>query len=117
MKKSTFNSIVTAAALGLTLGLSGHASAEQIQEQAALGNGVQVKSISIPYKSGDLTSDAGRANLYGRIKSAAKEVCGPTGLLEAGGLRIASRNRKCYEAALDEAVSQLESRQVATLAH
>ena len=52
-----------------------------------------------------------------KIKRAAEKVCGPTGYREAGSLAAASHNRKCVEAAMATAVSQLDSSQVATLSN
>lgn len=115
MKNFTFNNVVTATAFSLAVGLSSHASAEQIQEQSFSAKMGETQSISIAYGSGDLATDEGRANLYGKIKRAAKEVCGPTGARDAGSLSLASRNRKCIDAAMDAAASQIETRQLASL--
>ena len=115
MKNFTINNVVTATAFSLAVGLSSHASAEQIQEQTFSAKVSETQSISIAYDSGDLATDEGRANLYGKIKRAAKEVCGPTGLREAGSLNLASRNRMCVDAAMEAAASQVESRQLASL--
>jgi UrcA family protein len=115
MKNFTFNNVVTATAFSLAVGLSSQASAEQVPEQTFSARVGETQSISIPYANGDLTTDKGRANLFGKIKRAAKEVCGPTGLREAGGLSMAAHNRKCYDAAMDAAVSQVETRQLASL--
>ena len=115
MKNSIFNNVVTVAAFSFAVLLSGQASAEEIQEQALSSGVIETHSISIPYDSRDLATDSGRAKLYGKIKRAAKEVCGPTGMREAGNLSIASRNRQCHESAMEAAVSQVETGQLASL--
>ena len=48
---------------------------------------------------------------------AARNVCGPTGLREAGGLQMASRNRACYDEAVSAAVSQVGSAQLASVSN
>ncbi|MEZ5503794.1 MAG: UrcA family protein [Halioglobus sp.] len=77
---------------------------------------IQTQSISV---AGCQRSADGRGSreLYSRIRSAAEAVCGPANLREAGSLSMASRNRKCYNSAVEEAVSQVQSRQLAALAN
>lgn len=117
MKNSIFNNAVTAAALSVAVLLSSQAGAEEIQGEAFSSRVIETQSISIPYAGSDLATDKGRANLYGKIKRAAKEVCGPISSREAGGLSIASRNRQCYESAMEAAVSQIETGQLVSLAN
>jgi UrcA family protein len=116
MKNASLKTIVTATALSLGVVFASQAGAAAIQEQALSSRLVETQSISIAYAGTDLASDEGRASLLAKIKRAAKEVCGPTGLREAGSLNMASRNRKCYEGAIEAAVSQVETGQVASLA-
>lgn len=88
-----------------------------MQEQALSDRTIETQSISIAYNSSDLATDEGRANLYGKIKRAAKAVCGPTGSREAGGLSLASRNRECYQSAMEAALSQVDTGQLVSLAN
>jgi UrcA family protein len=116
MNNASLSKVVSATAFSLAVMLSSQANANATQEQAMSSQMIETQSISIPYADRDLATDTGRANLLGKIKRAAKEVCGPTGSREAGGLRFASRNRECYENAMEAAVSQVETGQLASLA-
>ena len=117
MKNSVFNKVVIATAVGTAVLLSGQAAAEEIQEQVWSSRMIETQSIHIAYDGSELTTEKGRANLYSKIRRAAKEVCGPTGSREAGGLKIASRNRQCYDSAMEAAVSQVEAGQLVSLAN
>jgi len=117
MKNPIFNNVATAAAFSLAVLLSSQAGAEEIQEQAFSDRMIATQSISIAYNGSDLATDEGRTNLFGKIKRAAKEVCGPTGSREAGGLTLASRNRECYKSAMEAALSQVDTGQLVSLAN
>ena len=117
MKNSIFNNVASVAALSLAVLLSSQAGAEEIQEQAFTDRMIETQSISIAYNDSDLATDEGRANLYGKIKRAAKAVCGPTGARDAGGLSLASRNRECYQSAMEAALSQVDTGQLVSLAN
>jgi UrcA family protein len=117
MRNSIFNNVATAAAFSLAVLISSQAGAEEMQEQALSDRTIETQSISIAYNSSDLATDEGRANLYGKIKRAAKAVCGPTGSREAGGLSLASRNRECYQSAMEAALSQVDTGQLVSLAN
>tara|TARA_R110001592_G_scaffold363396_1_gene687576 strand:- start:40 stop:393 length:354 start_codon:yes stop_codon:yes gene_type:complete len=117
MKNAIFNNTVTAAALSVAVLLSSQAGAAETQGQTLPSRHIETQSINIAYQGSDLASDEGRAKLYSKIKRAAKAVCGPTGARDAGGLSIASRNRQCYETAMEAAVSQVEAGQLVGLAN
>ena len=107
--------ILHAAALVMVVGMANQASAEQAGAMAPPSAGMEIKSLSIPYAAVELGTDDGRADLYGKIRQAARKVCGPTGLRETGSLSISSRNRKCYQDAVAAAVSQVGSDQLAAI--
>lgn len=109
--------ILTIAAFSIAASIALPAAAEEVAETAISAAGTGFQSISIQYAPAQLSSDEGRTNLYGKIKHAAKEVCGPTGLREAGSLTIASRNRNCIEQAVSAAMGQVESSQLAAIGH
>jgi len=117
MKNTVFTKAVTAVAFSATILLSSQASAGETLEQTVPSEAIETQSINIAYQGADLASDEGRARLYGKITRAAKAVCGPTGSRAAGGLRLASRNRQCYESAMQAAVSQVEAVQMVSLAN
>lgn len=116
MKTFVNNCRLTAAAVMFTAGLAGQASAEAVHEQAASEAGVSIATVSIPYATAELSTEPGRSELYRKIRQAAREVCGPTGLRDAGGLANSSRNRKCYKEAVAVAISQVGSSQLAAIA-
>jgi UrcA family protein len=115
--KTFIPGILTIAAFGLATSLAIPVAAEEAPEAATPEAGTGIQSISIQYAPVALSTDSGRAKLYGEIKHAAREVCGPTGLREAGSLTIASRNRKCTEQAVSAAMVQLGSSQLAATGH
>ena len=117
MKNTIFTKAVTAAALSTAVLLANQAGAEETLSQALPSQALETQSINIAYQSADLASDEGRAKLYGKIKRAARTVCGPSGSREAGSLSLASRNRQCYDSTMQAAVSQIEAGQLASLAN
>jgi len=117
MKTFVLNSVMTAAAFSLALGASSRANAEQFSDDFMTGSNDGMQSIKIHYARGELATDGGLEILYSKIKRAVAEICGPTGLREAGGLTNASRNRKCYDEAMNAAVSQVSSDGMAGLGY
>lgn len=117
MKTFLLNSAITAAAFSLALGVSSQANAEQFNDDFMTGDNDRVQSIKIQYARGELATDNGLEVLYGKIKRAAEEICGPTGLREAGGLTNATRNRKCYDDAMSAAISQVGADRMAGLGY
>ena len=115
--KSFVTGIRTIAAFSIVASLAFPAAAEETPEAAIPEAGTGIKSISIQYAPAELSSNQGRADLYGKIRHAAREVCGPTGLREAGSLTLAARNRKCIEQAISEALGQVGSSQLAAIGH
>jgi UrcA family protein len=64
------------------------------------------ESLEVRYTDLDLDKEAGVANLYARLRNAAKQVCsvdsGPSPLF------LSSSQRACVTAALDEAVANVD---------
>jgi UrcA family protein len=89
------------------------AAAGQLEETYVQPDTAEVRSVRVQYLSGDITTDEGRVDLQRRISIAAKSVCGPLGARAAGGLRMASRNKRCYDEAVQAALSQIGHRQIA----
>ena len=109
--------IMTIATLSIATSFALPASAESAPEAAIPEAGAGIRTVSIQYAPTELSTESGRATLYARIKQAAREVCGPTGLRDAGGLALASRNRKCAEQAVSDALAQVDSGRLATAVH
>lgn len=115
MKSLIYSPLSIATAAILAASLATPASAEAPAEPAVPRAGHSIQSVSIPYSAAELSTEQGRSELYGRIRQAAREVCGPTGLRETGSLAISSRNRACYREAVAAATSQVTASQVAAL--
>ena len=115
MKNVARKTVLSVATLGLMAGISMGALATPYGETYIHGSAANTQSIRIKFSAADLASDEGRAELHSRIKRTARKVCGPTTWREAGGLRNMSRNRACYDSAVESALGQLEPRQVAAL--
>ena len=115
--KNFVTGVLTIASLSIATSFAVPAAAEDTPRAAIPEAGTGIQSISIQYAPAVLSTDEGRANLYGKIKHAAGQVCGPTGLREAGSLAIASRNRKCVEDAMAAAMGQVDSSQLAAIGH
>ena len=67
------------------------------------------------YVSTELATTEGREALQTRLERAAKKVCGPINVRDAGSLRNMSRNKQCYDQALQAAASQIGFDQVAAI--
>ena len=114
MKNFTLNKILPATVFSLITGFSmSGAAAGQLEETYVHPDNAEARSVRVQYQSGDIATDEGRAELQRRISIAAKSVCGPLGAHAAGGLRMASRNKRCYDEAVQAAVSQIGHRQFA----
>lgn len=82
---------------------------------AAMINGHQHASVSIPVESFNLETEKGEALFYAKLKSAAKQVCGTSSLREAGSLEQVLQNRVCYKEALTHAVQDVNDAGVSAL--
>ena len=92
---------------GLLLGLLGSTAALTVQARdVTLAN--EQRSISVSYAGLDLADPAAMHSLYGRLKVAARIVCGG----DISGVREVQRiyaHRACTESALEAAVSNVGS--------
>lgn len=61
-------------------------------------------TIRIPYQDLDVATDEGLALLYGRVRMAARKVCGAPAIT---GTRIDTRHRACMRDAVARAIGQL----------
>ncbi len=109
--------IMTIATLSITMSVAVPVAAERATEAVIPEAGTGIRTVSIQYAPTELSTDSGRAELYARIKHAARQVCGPTGLRDAGSLALASRNRRCAEQAVSDAMARVDSGRLATAGH
>lgn len=94
--------------LGIASGLSLGAHAGEAQHPNQV-----TTSVRVSYADLDLSEAAGAKTLYARIKSAAKEACGPEpAVLD---LRDAAGYNACYEQAVAKAVNRVGSEQLNAL--
>ena len=69
------------------------------------------RSIKVSYSDLDLTTQAGAATLYSRIRGAARQVCGYEGVTYAE----TSSWRRCFSDAVGNAVAKVNSPQLTAL--
>ncbi|MEH6517046.1 MAG: UrcA family protein [Halioglobus sp.] len=115
MKNLAITSALSAAAFSLVVGFSANVAAESFDETFVHAPGLGTKSITVQYHAADLATEEGVLELHSQIKIAAKHLCGSTSLHKAGSLSAATRNRQCSQEAMDVAISQVGSSQLAAL--
>ena len=99
--------------LGSTFSLAAHSAGSVIVEADAIAND-DVPSMSVSYAGLDLNDPAGMHTLYGRLKVAARLVCGG----DISGVREVQRvfaHKACVDDALDSAVDSLDNAALTTL--
>jgi UrcA family protein len=69
-----------------------------------------VRSVKVSYADLDLNTQAGAATLYGRIRAAAKQVCGPDEWAYGH-----STFKRCFNQALGNAVAKVNNPQLTAL--
>jgi UrcA family protein len=69
------------------------------------------RSIKVSYADLDLSTAAGAATLYSRIRSAARQVCGPEGVIyyDMRGWK------RCFNGAVSDAVTKVNSPRLTAL--
>lgn len=117
MNKQSLKSLLCASTFSLAAALSMDTLAVPMEETQVTIDSVGVATIRVPYVRSELATEEGRQQLHNRLARAAKKVCGPTSARQAGGLRIASRNKRCYDESLQIAIGQVEQSQVAATGH
>jgi len=94
--------------LGLAAGLSLGAHAGEADR-----NGRVRTAVTVSYADLDLTDAAGARSLYSRLKSAAREACGPEPSVR--DLHGVMDYRSCYQYALNKAVHGVDSQRLRAL--
>ena len=113
MKAIAIKSILSAAALAVTAGISINASADQVNETLVEASSVPTKVVS--FSPSELATVEGRAAVEHRIREAAEDVCGPMDYHRAGGLSGVADSKACYNQAVDQAMSRIDAGQVASI--
>jgi len=66
--------------------------------------------VSVSYADLNVSSEAGLASLYSRLRGASSAACGPQySIRDAGSLRQLNENRACYDEVLSKLVAKFDS--------
>jgi UrcA family protein len=74
--------------------------------------GADTRQVAVAYGDLDLTREEGLAVLYGRLRTAAREVCAP---LEATDMERRALHARCVQQALDRAIAGAGNPQLVAL--
>ena len=118
MKNSSISKILCTAVIGLAASASVMAnpaitSESRYHETVVTTSAEGLRTATVSYADLNLSTAKARETLHYRISRAATKVCGSHNLREVGSLARASRNRSCYNSAMDETMSNLSNGQVA----
>ncbi len=106
---------ICAAVFTITAGMSGVAMAGSYNETVVTTSAEGFRTATVSYADLDLNNDSARETLNFRISNAAEKVCGSVNRSSAGSLAQASKNRSCYNNAMDEAMRSLTNGLVAVV--
>ena len=121
MKNSTISKVLLTAAITIAASASVLANpafetetsyAETVVTTTAEG----LRTATVSYADLDLSISKAQETLHFRLSNAAHKVCGSSDRLVAGSLSQASKNHRCYNSAMDEAMSNISGGQVAIVA-
>ncbi len=107
MKNSTVTKTICSAIFGLTAAVSLTATAGDDNETRVTTSVEGIRTATVSYDDLDLSHARGREVLQYRISAAARKVCGSSQRSDAGSLAQASKNRNCYNGAMDDAMRSL----------
>ncbi len=113
MKNTAIKTILSVAALTLTAGMSVHSSAETLDETLVQGKAVPAETVT--FKQSELATVDGRAAVEKRVREAAENVCGPSDYRIAGSLSRVVKNKECQNAAVAQAMAEINSESVAAI--
>ncbi|MFT5711162.1 MAG: UrcA family protein [Halioglobus sp.] len=102
---------ICAVVFGITAGMSGMAMAGSTNETVVTTSAEGFRTATVSYADLDLNNASARKSLHYRISSAAEKVCGSVNRSSAGSLAQTSKNRSCYNNAMDQAMRSLSDGQ------
>ena len=111
MKNKVARSIIRTLAVGFVAASATIAHAGPIDETYVAGKARDAATVRLRFDANELASADGREALIKRIDRASRRVCGSFNVKRAGGLKVAMRNRACYEESLGHAMTQLDALQ------
>ena len=93
------NTIIAAGILALTTPMMASAiiKTNQVSEE---------KSVVL-YTVSELETETGRAQIKRQVKRAARRLCGPVDIRQAGSLKHGSVNKACFNNAVDNAMERV----------
>jgi UrcA family protein len=106
---------ICAAVFAITAGISTVASAGSTNETVVTTSVEGFRTATVSYTDLDLNNADARQTLNFRISSAAEKVCGSVNRASVSSLAQVSKNRSCYNRAMDEAMRNLSDGQVAVV--
>lgn len=115
MKNSKTTKILCTAVFGIAASMSGIASADSYHETVVSTSAEGLRTATVSYADLDLSNAKARDTLHYRIKNAARQVCGSAYRSHAGSLAQASKNRSCYNDAMEDAMRSLAAGKVAVV--
>lgn len=115
MMTNSMSKVLCGAVFGIVASVSMAASAGNYSETFISTTAEGLRTATVSFADLDLTRSEDQEVLHERLSSAAKQVCGSTSVRETGSLSAAAENKSCYEQAMDSAMSQASSSQVAVV--
>jgi len=118
MKNSTISKILGTAVIGLVASASVMAN-PAFNTETSYGETVVtttaegLRTATVSYADLDLSTAKAQETLHYRLSYAAHKVCGSSDRSDAGSLGQASKNRSCYNSAMDGAMSNISNGQIA----
>lgn len=121
MKNSTISKVLFTAAVGIAASASVMANpafeTETIYGETVVTTTAEgLRTATVSYADLDLNTSKAQEILHYRLSYAAHKVCGSSNRSDAGSLAQASKNRSCYNSAMDEAMSGISNGQIAIVA-
>lgn len=113
MNQSTVTKLVYGAAFTFAACLASAANAGSPVggEVGLASSGLQ--KVTVSYSDLDMTDTKARRVFQYRVSRASKQICGSSRLSEVGSLRRATKNKECIENAVNSALRQASSAQLA----
>jgi len=75
----------------------------------AFSGDMEDTAVKVSYADLNINNEAGARVLYSRLQQASREVCGVRPFVEHGSVEAVSEARRCYNDALESAVSKIGS--------
>ena len=111
--KNIIHRTLASAVIGIAAGFAMTAGASTLETTRVTTSMDGIREAAVSYSDLDLSSASGREALEARITRAAEQVCGSKHARKAGGARFAAENKRCIDKAVDQAMAQISTNQVA----